>query len=317
MRVAVWRGGRLERAAGDVDQPVYLRSSAKLLQALATAETGAIGRFAMTDAELALACGSHNGEPCHTETAAGLLARIGLSPAALQCGAHAPMHDASARALAARGEEPTALHNNCSGKHSNMLAACVAAGWPVETYLEAGHPLQRMNLANVAAFAGVSAGDVTVAVDGCSAPVFAIPLAAAARAVAAWTTPERATLATPAAREGAARIGAALARHPEMIGGTKRLDTDLIRATGGRILAKMGAEGVWWFGVRGADTGVAIKCDDGAGRAPNPVGLAVLRTLGLVDDGEWAALAPWHDGALRNHRKIVVGRTTVEPPGGI
>lgn len=317
VRVAVWRGGRIERAAGDVDRPVYLRSSAKLLQALASAETGAVARFAMTDAELALACGSHNGEPCHTETAAALLARIGLTPAALQCGAHAPMHEPSARALAARGEEPTALHNNCSGKHSNMLAACVAAGWPVETYLEADHPLQRMNRANVAAFAGMRSEDVVVAVDGCSAPVFAIPLAAAARAVAAWADPDRASAASPAARAGAARIAAALSKHPEMIGGTKRLDTDLIRATGGRILAKMGAEGVWWYGVRGADTGVAIKCDDGSGRAPNPVGLAVLRTLGLVDDAEWAALATWHDGSLRNHRKIVVGRTTLEPPGGI
>jgi L-asparaginase II len=327
VRVAVWRGagagGTLLHARGDVATPVFLRSSAKVFQALASVVTGAADRFAMSDAELALACGSHNGEPFHAATAAGLLARIGLGADALLCGAHAPMHEPSAKALAARGEEPCALHNNCSGKHSNMLAACMAAGWTPADYVGEAHPLQVMNRAHMAAFCGGRAEDVVTGVDGCSAPNFAVPLAAAARGMARWMAPRAADGLDPAVAAAAERVAAALAKHPEMIAGTRRIDTDLIRVSGGRIIAKMGAEGVWLLGVRGsaADgsdaTGIAIKCDDGAGRAPYPVGLAVLSTLGAVSSADREALAWWFDTSLRNHRKIVVGRIEIEPPTGV
>jgi L-asparaginase II len=317
VRVAFWRGGRLEASAGDTDAPVFLRSSAKLFQALACVTTGAADRFSMTAAELAIACGSHNGEPFHTETSGGLIARIGKAPPDLLCGAHVPMHDPSAKALHVRGEEPTVLHNNCSGKHAAMLAACVAAGWPTEDYVRFDHPLQVLNRAHVAAFCGVSPEDVHLAVDGCSAPNFAVSLAASARGVAAWCSPGSATHVGDAARLAAARIADALAERPEMIGGTRRIDTDLIRITKGRLLSKMGAEGVWIVGVRDGETGLAIKCEDGSGRAPYPVGLAVLRHRGLLSEAEWDALGHWHDPALRNHRKIVVGRTDVEPPEGV
>lgn len=316
VRVAVWLDGKLETAAGDVDAPVFLRSSAKPLQALASVVTGAAERFSMTDAELALACGSHGGEPVHVATAAGLLARIGLGPDHLLCGAHPPSHDPAARDLVRAGAEPTTLHNNCSGKHSSMLAACVAMGWPVEDYVAFGHPLQRMNVAHVAAFAGIDPSQVRLGVDGCSAPNFAIPLAEAARAFARWATPATADGVPSVARDAAERIARALAVHPEMIGGTRRVDTDLIRMTGGRVLAKMGAEGVWCLSIAGARTGIAIKAEDGANRAAYPVGLGILRRLGALADAEWAALAPYHDPVLRNHRRIAVGRVEVLPPSG-
>lgn len=327
VRVAVWRGAGADgvrlHARGDVAAPVFLRSSAKVIQALASVVTGAADRFAMTDAELAMACGSHNGEPFHAATAAGLLARIGLGPEALLCGAHAPMHEPSAKALAARGEEPTVLHNNCSGKHSNMLAACVAAGWTPADYVAENHPLQVMNRAHMAAFCGGRPDEVITAVDGCSAPNFAVPLEAAARGMARWMSPRAAPGLSPAVAGAAERIAAALAKHPEMIAGTRRIDTDLIRVTGGRVIAKMGAEGVWLIGARGAAAdgsetlGIAIKCEDGAGRAPYPVGMAVLRTLGVLSDSEREALSWWFDESLRNHRKIVVGRIEVEPSSGV
>lgn len=318
VRVAVWRDGGLVRAAGDVESPVYLRSSAKLFQALVTHVTGAADRFAMSDAELALACGSHGGEPFHTETAAGLLARVGLGPSHLQCGAHPPSYDPAARDLVRAGVEPSALHNNCSGKHSNMLAACVAMDWPTDTYLEFPHPVQQMNVAHLAAFAGLRPRDVTLGIDGCSAPNFAIPLSASARAFALWANPDAATAAgVPAFLvDGARRYAAALTARPEMIAGTKRVDTDLIRLTGGRVLSKMGAEGVWCIGVAGAGIGIAMKAEDGAGRAPYAVGLALLRELGVLTDTVWDALTPYHDPLLRNHRRLVVGRTEVVPPTG-
>jgi len=287
------------------------------MQALASILTGAADRFAMTDAELALACGSHGGETFHADTAAGLLAKIGLSPEHLQCGAHPPMFEPAARALLASGEAATALHNNCSGKHSAMLAACVAAGWETAGYLDPSHPLQRMNRANVAAFAGVEPDAVRIGVDGCSAPVFAVPLAASARAFAGLANRNSAAGLTEAQRVGARRICAALRAKPEMIAGTKRIDTDLIRATDGRIVSKVGAEGLWCVGVSGADLGVAVKCEDGTAAAAYWVGLAVLRALGALDATEWERLAPHHDLVRRNHRKTEVGMCEVRLPGGI
>jgi L-asparaginase II len=198
-----------------------------------------------------------------------------------------------------------------------MLAACVAMGWPVETYLDFAHPLQVLNVAHLAAFAGIRPRDVTLAVDGCSAPNFALPLSASARAFALWADPDRADGVPDVARDAARRVARALAARPEMIGGTKRIDSDLIRATGGRVVSKMGAEGVWCLGVAGARLGIAMKTEDGAGRAPFPVGLAILRRFGVLSDTEWDALSAYHDPVLRNHRRLAVGRVEVVPPSGV
>jgi L-asparaginase II len=317
VRAAAWKHGKLLHAAGDVDAPVYLRSSAKPVQALASVLTGAADRFDMSDAELALACGSHGGETFHVDTAAGLLAKIGLTPGHLQCGAHAPAFEPAARAVWASGGAPTVLHNNCSGKHSAMLAACVASGWETANYLDPEHPLQRMNRANVAAFGGLAPDAVRIGVDGCSAPVFAVPLASAARIFANVTNRNSAAGLSEAQRVGARRVCAALRAKPEMIGGTKRVDSDLIRATDGRIVSKVGAEGLWCAGVSGADLGIAVKCEDGTANAAQWVGLALLRALGALDAAEWEKLARHHDLVRRNHRQTDVGICEVRLPGGI
>jgi L-asparaginase II len=317
VRVALWKDGKAARTAGDAASSVYLRSSAKPVQALACILTGAADRFAMSDAEIALACGSHGGESFHVETAAGLLAKIGLTPDALQCGAHPPVYEPAARAIWAASSAPTALHNNCSGKHSAMLAACVASGWPTANYLDPSHPLQVMNRANVAAFAGISPADVHLGVDGCSAPVFAVPLVAAARIFANVTNRNSAGGVPEGHRVASRRVCAALRERPEMIAGTKRLDTDLLRATGGRLVSKVGAEGLWCVGVSGADAGLAVKCEDGAALPAYWVGLTALRTLGFLADAEWAALAPHRDLVRRNHRKFEVGVCEIEPAGAL
>ena len=317
VRVAVWKDGALARSAGDTASYAYLRSSAKPVQALASILTGAADRFAMNDAEIALACGSHGGESFHVETALGLLAKIGLTPEDLQCGAHAPAYERAARAIWASGGAPTALHNNCSGKHSAMLASCVAAGWPTANYLDPDHPLQQMNRANVAAFGGVAPGDVRIGVDGCSAPVFAVPLAACARIFAGVTNRNSATGLSEAQRVAARRICAALRTRPEMIGGTARVDSDVIRVTDGRVISKVGAEGLWCAGVCGANLGIAAKCEDGSSAAPYWVGLTSLRSLGVFSDTEWQRLAPHHDLVRRNHRKLDVGVCEIDPPGAL
>jgi L-asparaginase II len=317
VRAVVWKGGQVAKAAGDADSYVYLRSSAKPVQALASVLTGAADRFAMTDAELALACGSHGGEPFHVETAAGLLAKIGLAEGALQCGAHAPAFEPAARALWASGAEPTQLHNNCSGKHSAMLACCVASGWETKTYLDPEHPLQVLNRANVAAFAGLSPADVKLGTDGCSAPVFAVPLAACARVFAGIANRNEAKGVSEPQRVASRRVCAALRERPEMIGGTKRVDSDVIRVTGGRVICKVGAEGLWCAGVQGADLGVAVKCEDGSAPPAYWTGLSLLRGLGVLGDAEWAEISSHLHLVRRNHRKIEVGEVEVRPPNGL
>ncbi len=316
VRVAVWRRGAVTCAGGDPGALVYLRSSAKPVQALACVLSGAADRFGYGGRELALACASHNGEPFHVATAAEMLRRAGLAPDALQCGAHPPVHEPSARALIRAGEAPTALHNNCSGKHAAMLAACVASGWSLGDYLEPAHPLQRLNRENVARTAGVTPEQVHIAIDGCSAPVFAVPLGAAARLVATVADPAGGGLAGEL-RAAAERLGAAVRAAPEMLGGTGRSDTDVIRATGGRVLCKVGAEGVWCLGVAERGLGVTVKCLDGSAQAARHVGLELLRACGVLDDAAWEALLPHRDTVVRNHRGLDTGRVRVELPDAL
>jgi L-asparaginase II len=307
--VAVWRDGR---TTGDA-QVRFLRSAAKPVQALACLLTGAADRFGFTVEEVALACASHNGEPFHIAAARSMLAKAGVAEAALLCGPHAPIHEESAAALIRAGETPRPIHNNCSGKHAAMLAACVAAGWPIEDYVAPDHPLQQLNRRNVALFSGVAADTIRIGIDGCSAPVFGIPLFGAARLIGGIAAPERLDLPSEI-EKAAARSSAAMATAPEMVGGTARSDTDLMHATRGRVLSKVGAEGLWSLGVRGSGIGIAVKCRDGSSDAARRAGLEVLRRMGELDDAEWKALAPHRDPIRHNCRKLDVGRVRVEGP---
>lgn len=313
VRVALWRRGRLLTAGGDDDTLVFLRSAAKPVQALACVVTGAADRFAMTEDELALACASHNGEPMHVAGARSILAKIGLSVGDLLCGAHPPIHKESADALIRTGAEPTQLHNNCSGKHAAMLAACVAAGWATDGYVAPDHPLQQLNRRHVALYCGIPEEEIALGTDGCSAPVFAVPLAGAARLVATIAGPEYTDLPDDV-RAAALRLRSALRAAPEMIGGTGRSDTDVIRATEGRILCKVGAEGVWCLGVAATGTGLTVKCLDGSSDAARWTGLALLRAAGALDDAAWERLASHRDLVVRNHRRLEVGRVRIEIP---
>ncbi|HEY0366959.1 MAG TPA: asparaginase [Pyrinomonadaceae bacterium] len=236
--VVVDTDGNIVASLGVPETITYLRSSAKPFQALPLLITGAADRFNFTDREVALACGSHNGESIHTDLAASMLKKIGLGPDALHCGAHEPYGVEAALELRTRGEHPNALHNNCSGKHVGMLAVALHIGAPVENYESPENPVQKAIADVVSQFSGVPVTDMAVGVDGCSAPVFGISVKAMALAYARLVLPpadfEKKT------RDACERIVRVMSAYPELIGGTsERLDTELMRAAPRRLVSKV------------------------------------------------------------------------------
>lgn len=294
-------GGALRAHAGAPDMVVFARSAVKPVQAIPLVTDGAAERFGWRAPELALACASHSGEARHVEIAAAMLSSLGLNEDALACGAHAPFNPAAARALRERGEQPTRLHNNCSGKHAGMLALATKHGWPLRGYHEVEHPVQLRMLQEVARWSGVATDRIDIGVDGCGVATFALPLRALALTFARLAVACR----SPASPSG--RLIGAMTTHPELVGGTDRLCTELMRATHGRIFAKVGAEGVYCAGVPGAELGIALKVEDGAKRAAEPALVEVLRLLGLLTDEDMGQLDRYTRPDVKNTRGEVVG----------
>lgn len=298
--------GLLVARLGDPRVATFLRSAAKPFQALPLLAAGGAERFALDDADLALICASHAGTSAHTARAAGLLARGGLEPGDLQCGGHAPLDPVAARELAARGEEPSPLHDNCSGKHAGMLLACRLLELPTEGYLAPEHPLQQRILEVLSTFCGLSPEELGIGVDGCGVPSYHLPLTAAARAYAALAEPAEEHLGryAPPAR----RVVAAMTGVPEMVAGPGRFTTRLMEATGGRVLGKEGHEGFYGLAVRGpVALGVAVKIADGGGRCRDGVVLELLRQLGCLSAAELSQLAGFHRVTFHNRRGLAVG----------
>jgi L-asparaginase II len=298
--------GEVLAGAGAHAHPVFVRSAIKSLQALPLVESGAADRFGLGAEELALVVASHNGEPCHVEVVARTLERLGLGLAHLRCGAHPPFDESARAELRARGEVPSVLHNNCSGKHAGFLALARHIDADPADYLAPAGAVQTAVRRAVAELAGVDERTLVPGVDGCSAPTYRLPLTALARAFARLTTPDA---LPPARRAHARRITAAAAAHPELVGGTQRsLDTALLRASGGRLYAKIGAEGVYALGVADAGRALALKIDDGGARALHALVLGMLERLELATADELARLAAWREPVLRNFAGLEVGR---------
>ncbi len=295
--------GRLVFSLGDVETPVYPRSAIKALQALPLVESGAADRFGLGAAELALACASHSGEGAHVETVARMLARAGLDGSALQCGAHWPISQPAAQALARGGGQASALHNNCSGKHAGFLCTACATGADIASYVDPAHPVQREVKAALEGLTGAALAQDVCAIDGCSAPTWAMPLAALARGVGRFATGE----GMGAARaHAAARLRAACAEKPWHVAGTGRFCTELMHAFGARVFVKTGAEGVYCGALPDQGLGVAVKCDDGAGRAAEVVMAATLARF-MKSDADRNAIERFARPMLRNWNGIEVG----------
>lgn len=296
--------GKIAASWGDHAAAVYPRSAVKPLQAIPLVESGAAEAFGLGDAEIALACASHAGETRHVETVATWLGRIGLGVGDLECGPNWPMNEDAARALAARGQTPTAIHNNCSGKHAGFLTTAVHLGEKIEGYVRLEHPAQQRILGTLEAMCGLDLGSAPRGIDGCAIPTIAIPLENLALGMARFGAPDALSDSRAAACR---RIAGAMTAEPFMVAGTGRYCTEVLRATGGAALIKTGAEGMFCAALPQYGLGVALKCDDGATRAAEIMLSAVLRHIGVLDDTMEAALAGRITAPVTNRNGQQVG----------
>jgi L-asparaginase II len=306
--VIVDPAGRRIATLGDDELITSTRSTIKPIQALPFVTSGAADRFRVSERELAVACASHEGEPIHTEVVSAMLKRAGLDESALRCGAHAPYNIETARQLEREGLPFTQIHNNCSGKHTGMLMTAVHRGLPLDDYVSPEHAVQR-EIISTFARVGDLGDNLPTAIDGCSAPTFGVPLRSIAIAFARLINPSG--LDTILA-QAANRIVRAMIHHPEMVGGTKRFDTDLMRAAHGKLISKVGAEAVYGIGVLPNERfphglGIALKMEDGSYRGLGPAVIETLAQLGVLCEREQAELESYHHTPIDNRRGLKVG----------
>jgi L-asparaginase II len=333
--VQAWRGGIVESAhrgavavvdadgavhtaLGDVQRPIFPRSAIKVLQALPLVESGAAERLQLGDDELALACASHRGDTLHVRTAAAMLAKAGVDKSVLECGAHWPYGDDATRALAQRGELPSALHNNCSGKHSGFVClGCQMHGGGddlrgfLSGYVKPEHPVMREVTHAVQAATGFDLSNTARGTDGCSIPTFAIPLHHLAHAFARVATGQG---LSPGHARAAARLRQAVAHSPLLVAGQGRFDSVVMQRLRERVFCKVGAEGVYCAALPELGLGVAVKMDDGnTARACEVVMAALIERLLPLDDADAGFMRLLSDVPLKNWNGLDVGRLAAGP----
>ncbi|MBA3513181.1 MAG: asparaginase [Pyrinomonadaceae bacterium] len=310
--VAVEPGGKIVAVLGALETVTFLRSSAKPHQAIPLIASGAAARFGFSEKEIALACASHSGELIHTEVAASMLRKIGLGPENLKCGTHEPFSQEVARELREKGAKPHVLQNNCSGKHVGMLALARHLSAPIESYDQPDNPVQLAIGGTISQFSGIPMEDLAVGVDGCGVPVFGVTVKAMALMYARLVAPPAEF--DESTRDACKSIVAAMTKYPELIGGTTdRLDTEMMRATGGNLVSKVGAEGVYTAGVVPCQEwpnglGVALKIEDGDDHRARPtVVIETLNQLGVLNDESLEAVSRYAFFPVRNRSGDVVG----------
>ena len=305
--------GRLLASFGDPDTVTYLRSSAKPIQLLPFMELGGAETFGLSDRQVSVMCASHSGTDDHVAVIRSIQQKIGVTEQNLMCGVHAPGDEKTAIALIKRGEEPSPLRHNCSGKHTGMMAQAVLRHLPVEDYINPAHPVQILILQTFAEMCGVTVDQMPLGTDGCSAPVFAVSLRSAALGYARLCGPDQ---LAPQRAAACRRITRSMTTNPDMVAGPGRFDTNLMAVCGGKVVTKGGAEGYQAIGVMpGAigpgspALGITVKISDGdeSSRARTLASIEILRQLGVLSSGELQALAEYDVRPVHNWRKLEVG----------
>lgn len=305
--------GDLVASYGDSELVAYLRSSSKPLQALPFIELGGAEKFDLSDKEISLMCASHRGLDIHIEVLEQLQAKIGVQESDLMCGTHPVNDKATAEAMLLRGEKPGQNRHNCSGKHTGFLAQAILRGKTKENYINLEHPVQELVVKTFAEMSHVPLDEIYIGIDGCSVPVFGVPLRNAGWSFASLCDPSE---LDPQRAQACRRITTAMTNAPEMVSGPGQFDTELMKVGRGKIIAKGGAEGYQSIGLLpGAFStdspalGIVFKIADGdsIGRARPLVGIEILRQLGALDNEQIQALSAFDTRPIQNWRKLDVG----------
>ncbi|GAA0335155.1 asparaginase [Bacillus carboniphilus] len=297
--------GELLYSYGDPNRLTFPRSSMKPFQAVPVIETGAADAYQYSDAELSLICASHSGEGIHRSSVMDILGRVQLEEEALQCGTHIPRDIDSYNELIRNGGELTPVFSNCSGKHSGMLTTVVHMGEDVHTYREVEHPHQQRILQAIEDVCSFPKEKIEMSVDGCGVPVHRLPLFHTALGFARLA--DSSSLENKTRAHTLERVRRAMTSFPEMVGGTDRFDTDLMRVFNGRIVAKAGAEAVQCLGDAETGIGIAIKVEDGGPRATSVATMEVLKQLGIGEEHHFAQLEQYVNAPVLNARKDTIG----------
>jgi L-asparaginase II len=301
--------GAMIAAVGNAEIVTFIRSSGKPFQFFPVLTSGAAKRFGFSEAEIALACGSHSGEETHVRIAAEMLEKIGCTEADLLCGAHDPFDEKRTREMIGDGEKPTQLHNNCSGKHAAMLGLAKHVGADTKNYEQLENPVQQAILEAFSVFTETPKTAIKIGIDGCAAPNFAVSLRAMAKSFAKLVSPPESF--DENYRKACSQIVSAMINFPELIGGSERLDTLMMQTGRGKIISKIGAEGVWLCGVVPSEQwkkglGIALKIEDGDDkRARAVVSIEILRQLGILCAEELREYSPM---PIKNRRGNEVGK---------
>lgn len=295
---------------GDIDIAVSPRSACKPLQQIPLVETGATDAFAVSAEELALACSSHSAQPEHVRLVATWLARIGLGEVDLECGSHDPMHEPTTRAMWQRGEAPSQLHNNCSGKHTGFLTLARHLGVATKGYVGRDHAIQRLIARTMGEMTGSDLASAPCGLDGCGIPTFAFPLRGLALGLARMSAPDN---LDPVRAAACRRLLDGMGSHPLLVAGDGRFDTEVMRATGRRLVCKGGAEGVHVVAIRTRGWGLALKALDGAARAADAAAAAVLEYLGVLEGSDIEAVGRFLRQPIVTRASLAAG--WVQPEG--
>lgn len=296
--------GKTVAYLGDPDKFTCMRSAAKPFQACAVQESGAIDYFGLTERELAVMCGSHYAEDFHVMAVLSILFKIGLDERYLKCGLSYSLSEKVTMEYVKKGVEKKSVFHSCSGKHAGMLAIAMKEDFDAHTYLSPENPVQQRILELIADFADIDKEDIKIAIDGCGAPVHAMPISSMAKAYMKLANPSHIEEKHAAA---ARKIVMAMTGYPEMIAGTRGFDSELMRVTRGRMAAKVGSDGVYCVGAVRKDIGIAVKIEDGNMRVLSSVVMETLKQLELISDEELAELKHFHIRDIKNSQGDKIG----------
>ena len=301
--------GKILYQYGNPERITFARSSTKPIQAIPVLESGAVKNYGITDREIAIFCASHNGESFHVDAVRSILKKAGLNEQYLQCGSHYPLASYVRKELKSKGLKPENIHCNCSGKHSGMLITAKYLGEDLNTYYKLEHPVQKRIMKTISEICEYDEDKILTAIDGCGVPVHAMPLYKFAQGFAKLSKPE---VFSPRREKVVRKITNAMTKYPEMVGGTDRICTDLMKVCGDKLFAKSGAAAYYAVGIKDKGIGITFKIEDGNSKIMPAVVLETLRQLEIITNDELKKLEKYYVLKIKNNKEEIVGETKVE-----